>query len=374
MKRSKLFSVILIAIMCVFLLTSCTPSEPPQGDNADPSGTGGNGGKETKIISSSWLVPPPALSSLDQRWLIDEIKECTNGRVTVEEFWSGALVPAMEHLDAVSSGMADLARLTFLYWPTDFPLNTMAYMFPFANTDPAMAVRVMREMYKEFPQFEEEMTKNNIKLIVLQVWDDYALLTRDKITGIKDLKGKKVALLGGMLTEWAKTADIVPTSIPMDERYIQLKNGVIDGSLISVDSMVSFNQHEVAKYLTFFDLGAYVPNCLAMNLDTWNALSAEDQENILKAGEEIEIRYAEKMLEDRAGYIETMKEAGVEICDFPDADRVKMAEKLPDLAAQWAKDVEKLGYPGWEMVKRYKELYEEQGHEWISTLKIGEQE
>jgi len=328
--------------------------------------------KKMKLASSSWLVSPPGFSSMDQKWFIDEVTKRTNGRISFKEYWAAALVPAKEHLDATKTGTIDLARICFLYWPSNFPLNALPYMFPFANRDPDMGQRVMRKMYEEFPQFEQEIESNNLKLISFQVWDDYALLTRQPIRKMEDLKGLKIALLGGMLTEVAKSNGAAAIIISLDERYLQLKTGVIDGSLIGVDSMVSTNCHEVAKHLTILGLGAYVPNCVAMNLDTWKKFSPEDQKMMLDIGNEIEKKYTVEMLKNRERYIQIMKDAGVEVYTLPQEERIKMGKQLPDMAAKWAEAMEKKGCPGWEMVKRYKEIYAAEGHEWLPGQKMGE--
>jgi len=328
--------------------------------------------KKIKLVSSTWLVSPPGFSSLDQKWFIDEVTKRTNGRISFKQYWAAALVPAKEHLDAAKTGTIDLTRICFLYWPSHFPLNALPYMFPFANREPDMGQRVMRKMYREFPQFEQEIAANNLKFISFQVWDDYALITRTAIRKMEDLKGLKIALLGGMLTAVAKSNGAIPVVISLDERYLQLKTGVIDGSLIAVDSMVSTHCHEVAKHLTILGLGAYVPNCLAMNLDTWNKLSTKDQKMMLDIGKEIEKRYTKQMFVNRQKYIQIMKDAGVEVYTLPQEERIKMGKQLPDLAAKWAQRMERKGYPAWKMVKRYKEIYAAEGHKWLPGQKIGE--
>jgi len=355
-RLATLCSIFLIALLVLFSF------EPGTAQCAE---------KKMKLVSSSWLVSPPGFSSMDQKWFIDEVTKRTNGRISFKEYWAAALVPAKEHLDAAKTGTIDLVRICFLYWPSNFPLNALPYMFPFANRDPDMGRRVMRKMYKEFPQFEQEIESNNLKLISFQVWDDYALLTRKPIRKMEDLKGLKIALLGGMLTEVAKSNGAAPIVISLDERYLQLKTGVIDGSLIGVDSMVSTNSHEVAKQLTILGLGAYVPNCIAMNLDTWKKFSPEDQKMMLDIGNEIEKKYVVEMVKNRERYIQIMKDSGVEVFMLPQEERIKMGKQLPDMAAKWAEAMEKTGYPGWEMIKRYKEIYADQGHEWLPGQKMG---
>jgi TRAP-type C4-dicarboxylate transport system substrate-binding protein len=354
---TTLGSIFLIALIALFFLA------PGIAKGAE---------KKIKLVSSTWLVSPPGFSSLDQKWFIDEVTKRSKGRISFKEYWAAALVPAKEHLDATKTGTIDLTRICFLYWPSNFPLNALPYMFPFANREPDMGQRVMRKMYREFPQFEQEIAANNLKFLSFQVWDDYALITKTAIRKMEDLKGLKIALLGGMLTAVAKSNGASPIVISLDERYLQLKTGVIDGSLIAVDSMVSTNCHEVAKHLTILGLGAYVPNCLAMNLDAWNKLSTKDQQMMLDIGREIEKRYTKEMLKNRQRYIKIMKDAGVEVYTLPQEERIKMGKQLPDLAAKWAHRMEKKGYSGWEMVKRYKEIYAAEGHRWLSGQKIGE--
>jgi len=250
MKRSKIVTVCSITLVAALIMFSYAPDTAQCAE------------KKMKLVSSTWLVSPPGFSAMDQKWFIDEVTKRTNGRISFKEYWAAALVPAKEHLDATKTGTIDLTRICFLYWPSNFPLNALPYMFPFANREPVMGQRVMRKMYKEFPQFEQEIESNNLKFISFQVWDDYALLTRQPIRKMEDLKGLKIALLGGMLTAVAKSNGAAPIVISLDERYLQLKTGVIDGSLIGVDSMVSTNCHEVAKHLTILGLGSYVRTVL----------------------------------------------------------------------------------------------------------------
>jgi hypothetical protein len=48
-----------------------------------------------------------------------------------------------------------------------------------------------------------------------------------------------------------------------------------------------------------------------------------------------------------------------------DEETKKWAAKIPDLGAEWAKEMTAKGYPGWKMGQKWMAGSEKQGHKWL---------
>ncbi|MEL6934671.1 MAG: twin-arginine translocation signal domain-containing protein, partial [Pseudomonadota bacterium] len=72
-------------------------------------------GKRSLKMATGWPKKFPGLGVASQR-IGDAITAATDGRLTVEVFGAGELVPAFEAFDAVASGAADMYHAAEYYW------------------------------------------------------------------------------------------------------------------------------------------------------------------------------------------------------------------------------------------------------------------
>uniref|UniRef100_UPI0040483FA5 TRAP transporter substrate-binding protein DctP n=1 Tax=Yoonia sp. TaxID=2212373 RepID=UPI0040483FA5 len=72
-----------------------------------------------------------------------------------------------------------------------------------------------------------------------------------------------------------------PQQIPVAELYTALETGVVDAQDHPISVTLSFKFYEVQKYLSMTQ-HAYSPLALAMNNETFEALSADEQGIILE--------------------------------------------------------------------------------------------
>jgi TRAP-type C4-dicarboxylate transport system substrate-binding protein len=184
------------------------------------------------------------------------------------------------------------------------------------------------------------------------------------LKSVDDMKGKKLGVLGGYFGDWVGAVGAVPLSSGAAERYLQLKDGVIDGSFLPTDMMYGFKHYEVADYYLATRVGAQVSVNMVINLDTWNGLSAATQDVFIKAAEEAEDRYITELVSSLDGYIDKLEAEGVAISYMTEEERAKWASLVPDTPSKWVEDIEAKGLPGLEIAKRYSELCKEKGYVW----------
>ncbi|MCK9392539.1 MAG: hypothetical protein M0Q01_13345, partial [Syntrophales bacterium] len=104
-----------------------------------------------------------------------------------------------------------------------------------------------------------------------------------------------------------------------------------------------------------------------MNLKKFNKLPKDVQNILLESGKKLEIMAAKEINPawEKKIFSDWKKTPGYTFTKMSDADRKQWAQSIPDTPAEWAAEVTKMGYPGWEIAKRYQEITAQMGHKWI---------
>ena len=149
------------------------------------------------------------------------------------------------------------------------------------------------------------------------------------------------------------------------DRYELVSNGVTTIDLHPFTHFYFTKMHELLKYYAHANLMMGFHACIFVNLDVWNKLSPELQRVFEDAG---------LVAEDEMNYVvmpywwkECVKEfkaAGVQFSHFPESEFKRWAGTLKDVPAEWAAEVSKKGYPGYEIVAKWQEITASEGYNW----------
>jgi len=324
---------------------------------------------ETKAIKLrlAAVFPPPAqsLGSYGVQLWMDEVTKKTNGTVTFQTFWGGALGKPPEHITLVERGMADLVLTHRWYTPGKLPLGQFEYVFPFGPVDPLVVTKAKRQIYEEFPDFRKNLAKYNALLVMNTSACAYQLLSKKPIKHLKDFKGKKISLIGRYFGRWVDACGAIPVVAPAADRYTMLQTGVVDVDLLPLDLFASYKIQEQAPILTIVNLLTANWPDLLMNVKSFNKLPKNVQTIFIETGKEIELRMGEREINKWTDKVlKEFKKQNVVKYEFPNPERDKWARMVEDIPAEWAEEVTKQGYPGWEIVERYQELTTQMGYKW----------
>ena len=324
-----------------------------------------NNAKPIVLKVTSFLPPPNvSLGSAILKWWEDEVSKRTNNSITFENFWSGALASGAGHLKLVQDGSVQVAHTYHWYTTSNFPIADLEYVFPFGPTDYELVVKAMKKLHSEFPQFKKDHDKQNVVLVSDPPGSTYRFMSKTAVKSLSDFKGKRIGLVGRYFGRWLPPGASAVVR-PGPQRYELMRNGVIDIDLNPFDQQYSFKIHELAKYCLDIEPLTGTWGCVLMNKDTFDSLPKETQDIVLEVGRESELRAARETIPAYWNKIqEEWKDAGVEIVAFPQEDIEKWVAGLEDIPAEWAAEIEKLGYPGFEIVKRWQEITSELGFKW----------
>ena len=239
--------------------------------------------------------PPPAVSmqsAVAEMWM-NEVTRKTNGRVTFQVFWGGALGKPQEHITLVEKGMADLVLTNLQFTPGKFPLAQFEYVFPFGPTDPVIVTKAKSQVHKEFPEFAQDLAKSNAIQLMNTSACVYQIMSKDPVTKLDEFKGRKISLIGRYFGRWVQAAGAVPVVAPAAERYTMLQTNVVDMDMLPLDMFSAFKIQEQAPNLIIVNalMGNFVD--FLVNKNVFQKLPKDIQTIFVETGKEVEMKTAE---------------------------------------------------------------------------------
>jgi len=251
----------------------------------------------------------------------------TNGRVTFDYYWSGAIAGGKEHLAAFSTGLADVGPFASAYTPAEFPLNTLWEM-PYAAKYSDSIAEGAWEVIKDFPQYTEDYTRNNIHLLVhCGTGPVFIEGIGEPILDVEGFKGRKLRVPGkiGLVVE---AMGGVPTTTLASEIYGAMEQGLLEACFLSLVDAYSLKVGELADWVLDAGMGLYHNTQVVVNLDTLNSMPADVKEIMLsKEAEQASIDFYMKYQNDiERMVVADFKGRGIKFIKFSDAEVAKAKE------------------------------------------------
>ena len=225
---------------------------------------------------TSWpkRLPGPGMSA---ERVAERIGALSGGRIQITVHAAGEIVPALETLDAVSSGTAEMAHTASFYWQGKQPASAFFTTVPFGLTpgehtgwiDAGGGQALWDELYAPFG-VKPFMAGNTG--ICMGGW------FRNEIADVSALKGMKIRSLG-LGGEVYRRHGAVPLTTSPGEIITGLQSGLVDGAeFVGPGSDIALGLYRLAK--NYYAPGFNKPNgtgeCI-VSLKVWQALDSQQK-------------------------------------------------------------------------------------------------
>jgi TRAP-type C4-dicarboxylate transport system substrate-binding protein len=289
-----------------------------------------------------------------------KLAEKGNYRIKWVEAWGGTVAKVDEVLEAVEGGLLNIGWVGNVFEAAKLPLNNITYHVPFAVYDPDQMIAAAMEMYDKYPELKAEYERNKNKILGVTVLESYNLATNFKVEKMEDLQGKKIGAAGANLS-WFKGTGVVAVQSPGTEAYSCIQTGVYSGTLQHLLMLYSLKLYEVAPYILIGNFGGIWGGALTINTDLFAKLPREVQVVLLEAGKEYALGTVKLEKERLANIKEELTKKGAKVTVLSEQERAKWAKALPNLAKEYAEDLDKKGLKGTEIIKAYISTLEKVG-------------
>jgi TRAP-type C4-dicarboxylate transport system substrate-binding protein len=286
---------------------------------------------------------------------VDDVEARTEGELTFDVQWGGALFKAGAAAQSIADGVADLGTIIAVYFPQELVGYGIADL-PLQNADSWVGMRATDELMRNSEQMRQALADQNLAYIGTFTTSEVNIGCKDAaIRTVEDIDGLKVRGVGAYGDTFSDMgANMVQMSIY--DAYQGLDTGLLDCSQGYSYAVAALKQQEVMTSYTLLDWGQVGALGIFMNLDAYEALSDAHKQALAEAGMAMADTLGELITADNARAIETMREAGVEIIEFPAAERDKLVERGRAYVDEWVQRAEAAGLDGGALLEEYQAL------------------
>ena len=280
-----------------------------------------------------------------ERWA-KEVEKRTNGKVKVQTFPGGTLLPAKNIFDGVISGMADIGNFAMSYQPGRFPISE-AVDLPVGFANARVASLVLFDLIEKYNAKEFE----KVKVLTLFTCPPANLMTSKPVKSLKDLKGMEIRV-SGTSVDVLKNLGGSGIAMPQSDTPEALQKGVVKGNFSSMEVLKDFNYAAYTPYITLVNLQV-VSFAVVMNKDKWNSMPAD----VKKVFDDMRREQAEWT----GAYVDNhVKEALVwskekykdfQVFELPKNDSAEIPKLMQPIIDGYVKKTNALGLPGDQIVK-----------------------
>jgi TRAP-type C4-dicarboxylate transport system substrate-binding protein len=232
--------------------------------------TAGICGAQEKVydLKMQDCMPPDINQKYKQ--FASNIETMSNGRVKIAFFSSGQLVPMTESMNALRSGMIDIAHSIGSAF-TEMNIGLTEQGLPMAWQNAMEAELLYEELgFKEI--VADEYEKAGVHYLSQLYSVPMGLLSKKPVKTLDDLKGMKVRVSGGF-ARLLKNVGAAATHIPWEDIYIGLSTGQIDGVIAGCGPEYEiFKWNEAAKYYLSNPFISPIVDHILVSQKLWNSL------------------------------------------------------------------------------------------------------
>ena len=279
-----------------------------------------------------------------------------NYQIKWNKAFGGTIAKTRGVLDALQYDLADIGIVTTPYHPDKVPFYNLPYVTPLVTADIGLVARTMSELVERYPQLSEQWTNyRQVYLTTAGSIDTYQVLTNYPVSSLEDFRGKKIAGVGLNL-RYLTGLDASPVNSGISDWYNNLATGLVDGVIGWAEGSIAYRLYEVAPYMVDVRLGAVSTKVINVNARTWARLPEEVRAVLMETAADYRDELAREADRRAARSRIEFEERGGTIIPLSPQQRLEWATGLPNIAKEWADDMEAAGFPGHAILSDYMEI------------------
>jgi len=247
------------------------------------------------------------------------MNEATDGRLTIQVFGAGELVPAFESFDAVQSGAAEMMHATPYYWQGKSKAMNFFSTVPYGMTTAELTAWIKygggQELWDElYDGFGLKGWHGGSTGVQMGGWFNR------EINSLADLEGLKMRIpgLGG---EMMRRLGVTVVNVPAGEIFPSLQSGSIDATeWVGPFNDLTLGLYKVAQY--YYWPGVHEPGTeveITVSKEAFNALPKDIQKVFVTATQAEELLLTAEFNGRNGGALDSLiNEHDVDFRRFPD--------------------------------------------------------
>jgi TRAP-type C4-dicarboxylate transport system substrate-binding protein len=302
--------------------------------------------------------PAPTFPCVQMERWAKEVEKRTNGKVKVQTFPGGTLLPAKSIFDGVITGTADIGNFAMSYQPGRFPISE-AIDLPVGFSSAKAASLALLDLVEKYNAKEFE----KVKILTMFTCPPANIMTKMPVKSLKDLKGMELRV-GGTQADIIKNLGGIPVAMPQSDTPEAIQKGVVKGHVSSMEVLKDFNYAAYTPNVTIANLWV-VTFAVVMNKDKWNSLPADVKklfDDMKREQAEWTGKYVDDHVQESLAW--SKQKYNLQIFELPASDKAEIPKLLNPIISAYVKKVNALGLPGDQILKdvyslkaKYEKIY-----------------
>jgi tripartite ATP-independent transporter DctP family solute receptor len=257
-----------------------------------------------------------------------KLEAATNGRISIQMYPAMQLGGEKEMIEQAQVGALQIARISVGPMGPIVPeLNV--FNLPFMFRDNAHMEKVIdgpigEEMLKKL---SDHPTAGLIGLCWMNAGTRNVYNSKKPITTVEDLKGLKIRMMGNpVFVDTMNSLGGNGVAMGFDQLINAMQTGVVDGA---ENNEPSYESGQHYRYAKFYSKTGHlmIPEILVYSKRSWEALSKEDRDLIMKLSKEAQQEQRKLWYAREEESMQKMKAAGAQINDVTDRKPFQAAVK-----------------------------------------------
>jgi len=264
------------------------------------------------------------------------INELSAGRMTIQVYGAGELIPAYEVFDAVSQGSVEMGHGAAYYWRGKSEATQFFASIPFGMNVHEMnawmyyggGVELWREVYAPFNLYPIPAGNTGVQM---GGWFNKT------IDSVDDLRGLKMRI-PGMGGEVLRRAGGTPVNLPISEIFTALQTGSIDATeWVGPYNDLALGLHTAARYYYYPGWQEPGPTLECMiNIDAWNSLPEDLKAIVSVSCQAMSLDVISEFMARNANALETIRASGTDVREFPREVLIELKRLTYEVIAELA--------------------------------------
>ena len=244
---------------------------------------------------------------------VEDVQAMSDGDITIEMFYGGAIVKSAEIWDAAATGIVDCDMSGGAYQTSKNPAFQFAGDLAGGYTNPYQQMSwllhgggydALNELYNPY----------NMEFVGWWIPGPESLSSTKPIAGVEDFKNWKFRSPPGMLTKVFDALGASPIVMDFNEIFTALETGIIDGAdAANITNNIGLGLYDIAKHTNYPGFHSMPADHLACRKDFWDAMTPAQQSIMKVAMQALALKNATVNEVQNAQSAKDMRAAGVNL-------------------------------------------------------------
>jgi TRAP-type C4-dicarboxylate transport system substrate-binding protein len=283
---------------------------------------------------TTWDMPTPYGDSVFHTQNImqfaDEVASATEGELTITVHSAGSLYAHPEIRDSVRRGLAPIGEILMSQLANEdavFGVDSVPFLAA-SYEDAAKLWAASRN------QISAKLAGQGLTLLFAVPWPGQSLYLTEEIDSISDMQGVSFRAYNTATERLAQLMGAVPTTVEAGDIPTAFSTSRIEAMITSPSTGVSSQAWDFVSH--YIDTQAWLPkNMVFVNTRAFEALSADQQQALIEASAEAELRGWEMSMAETEEKIAALKENGMQVSQPSDTLARELREIGETMTKEW---------------------------------------